>query len=326
MGLFSKTVKCAKCGAEFEKGFLSGATLCSHCELEESDQKILALNNRAFLEGFRKYYNEMPGKFKNPNVDFQAAGQNTERIIQKYAERSAFSEDLMNKAAFNYDEMTEDDCKLFVAIFRNAVLLSSGYSTLHPSFILSHAYPGVVLDFDTVFAAAYKPVYSIMLNTNAKEQAYAFYYFTNDPFVPALGMTAVINSTAGLFSFGSDKRNREDSVNEILNSTCHNLTYPVQNIKDLKKQVKNEGDVKGNISPDLMTALIEQAEKEKGIFNDILGAEKELYPGLQVLMRRSGFMTKDDAAVYIGSMDKAARKFWNPYFALGAPELLPLFY
>lgn len=326
MGLFSKTVTCAKCGAEFEKGFLSGGTLCPKCSLEETENKVLAGNAQAFRQGFEKYYKALPGKLKSQSVDIQAAIQNTERIIRKYAELSAFNQELMKKAACDYDKMNDNDCKLFTTIFRCSVLINQGFSTMHTSFILSHGYPGVILDFDQVFAAAYKPVTSALFNTTSKEETYAFYYFTNDPFVPGLGMTTVIGSTLGMFSFGSDKRNREESINKILASTCRNLTYPVQNIKDLKKQVKSEGTVKGSIPPDLMMALIEQAEKNRGVFDDTSETERELYPGMEVLINRNGFMTSEEAAVNIGAMDRDARNFWKPYFAASAPELLPLFH
>lgn len=325
MGLFSKTVTCAKCGAEFEKGLLSGGTLCPKCTVEETENKILAGNPQAFRQGFEKYYKALPGKFRNQNVNIQAAIQNTEQIIQKYAELSAFNDDLMDKAACYYDEMSEADRKLFVTIFRCSVLINQGFSTMHTSFILSHGYPGVILDLEKVFAAAYKPVNGALFNTGAKEETYAFYYFTNDPFVPALGMTMIIGSTRGSFSFGSDKRNREELINEILRSTCRNLTYPVQNIKDLKKQVKSEGTVKGNITPDNMMALIEQAEKNNGVFDDTKEMERELYPGIEVLMSRSGYMTGEEAADNIQTMDRDAQNFWKPYFAASAPEMMIFF-
>lgn len=322
MGLFTKKVNCAKCGAEFEKGMLSDAKLCPRCTLEETENNILAKNTQAFLQGFEKYYKEMPAKFKNANVDLRAALQSRDQIIRKYAD-DPFKDEEIDEAAANYDQMSDDECKVFAARLRSALLYNQGFSTLSNYFILSHAYPGLILDFDSVFAAAYKPINNFMINTNAKEQAYEFCFFTNDPFVPALGITIVIGSTLGLFSLGSDKRNREDSAKSMLTALCPNLTYPVVNIKDLKKQVKSEGTVKGNIAPDFMAALIDLAEKEKGFFSDISGVQRELYVGMEILMSRNGFFTTEEASDSIKTMfDKNALKFWKPYFANESPLLI----
>ncbi len=325
MGLFSKTVTCAKCGAEFEKGLLSGGTLCPRCSLEESENRMLAGNAQAFREGFLKYYKAMPGKFRNLNVDIQAAIQNTEQIIQKYASTYDFSQELIRKAVCNFEEMSEGVCTIFPLRFKSSIMYNKGFSTAHTSFILSHGYPGVILDFEKVFAAAYKPVDNFMINTDSKEQAYALYFFSNDPFVPALGMTVVVGSTLGAFSFGSDKRNREDTVKEMLKASCTALTYPIQTIKDLKKQIKSEGTVKGSIAPDFMMALVEQAEKEKGVMNDVEEVTRNLYSGMVILMKRNGFLTEEYAAADIDAMDRDAQNFWKPYFAVSAPELLHLF-
>ena len=49
-----------------------------------------------------------------------------------------------------------------------------------------------------------------------------------------------------LFELGKSKKTRKH-VTELFELICPNLTYPVQEIEIIKKQIKSEENVKGNI-------------------------------------------------------------------------------
>ena len=48
---------------------------------------------------------------------------------------------------------------------------------------------------------------------------------------------------------------------------CPNLTYPVQELKLLKKQIKSDKSVNGNIATKDMLSYISKARSGSGIFN-----------------------------------------------------------
>ena len=49
--------------------------------------------------------------------------------------------------------------------------------------------------------------------------------------------------------------------------TCPNLTYQVQDLKQLKKQLKEGGPIKGNIDQKKVMEFISSAMSDSGIFN-----------------------------------------------------------
>lgn len=91
---------------------------------------------------------------------------------------------------------------------------------------------------------------------------------------------------------------------------CPNLTYPVGEIKQLKKQIKQDAAVKGNIDIKFMLDQISSASVSSGIF-DTKKMHSDLYPGSIKMLDRIGYIPEEDVNVIL-RMDKMFnRNYWN---------------
>ena len=70
---------------------------------------------------------------------------------------------------------------------------------------------------------------------------------------------------------------------------CPNLTYPVGYIKQLKKAIKQDGAVKGNLEAKFMLDQISNASVSSGIF-DTKKMHSDLLPGSATMLDRIGFI------------------------------------
>jgi hypothetical protein len=87
--------------------------------------------------------------------------------------------------------------------------------------------------------------------------------FTNDPYIPVFPMIYV--GKLGFFEIMKSKKGRA-GVESMFETLCPNLTYPVQDIKKLKKQIKEEGIVKGNLTEKFMFDQMSNASAGTGLF------------------------------------------------------------
>jgi hypothetical protein len=87
--------------------------------------------------------------------------------------------------------------------------------------------------------------------------------FTNDPYVPVFPMLYL--GKVGFFEIMKSKKGRQ-GVSAMFELLCPNLTYPVCDLKQLKKQIKAEGTVRGNLNQKVMLDEISSATAGMGIF------------------------------------------------------------
>lgn len=83
------------------------------------------------------------------------------------------------------------------------------------------------------------------------------------------------------------------SVNALFEAMCPNLIYPVGDIKQLKKQIKQDGAVKGNIDKKFMMDQISSASVSSGIF-DTKKMHSDLYPGSTKMLDRIGYIPEEN--------------------------------
>lgn len=113
----------------------------------------------------------------------------------------------------------------------------------------------------------------------------------------------------GFFEIMKSKKGRQGVV-ELFESMCPNLTYPVQDLKMLKKQIKADGGVKGNIDQKMMLDRISDASISYGIFNT-KKMHSELYPSSADMLDQYGYI-QEDQINQILKMDKMFnRNYWN---------------
>jgi hypothetical protein len=96
----------------------------------------------------------------------------------------------------------------------------------------------------------------------------------------------------------------------MLELLCPNLTYPVQELKKLKKQIKADGSVKGNIDYKLMMDLFLMVESKSKVFDTKKMGHQTSIATLDMLAEH-GYMLEDDIKKLL-RMDKMfSSSFWQ---------------
>ncbi|MBR2283264.1 MAG: hypothetical protein IJ874_02440 [Ruminococcus sp.] len=316
MGLFkNKTVKCAKCGKEFEKGAFSGAKLCVECRMSELKDKQDSFSRELAEKAFAEYYKNLPKKFQKMPADVSVMIADRDRILEKYRSDDIVTAEEFMEAYANTEVWDDDKCMEFVRRVRKALMITNNRgSFIQGGFIVSHEYDGIVADFDEVFCVAL--VKGAKLFTDSLNDAYLCAMFTRNPYVPAIGLAFRPVVSSGLLTFES-KKNAEkmEIITKAMNVWCRNLEYPVMEVKELKKLVKKEGSVRGGaMDIDLMKALIDAAEGCGSPFYGIDSTMPEAMPyGIAYTITKYGYRSignlRDDLFV-----DKKGEKIWLSYF------------
>ena len=156
MGLFkNKTVKCAKCGKEFEKGAFSGAKLCVECRMSELKDKQDSFSRELAEKAFAEYYKNLPKKFQKMPADVSVMIADRDRILEKYRSDDIVTAEEFMEAYANTEVWDDDKCMEFVRRVRKALMITNNRgSFIQGGFIVSHEYDGIVADFDEVFCVA----------------------------------------------------------------------------------------------------------------------------------------------------------------------------
>lgn len=124
----------------------------------------------------------------------------------------------------------------------------------------------IVIDKADIFGIAYteEPNFEI-----PGDVCYRIVFFTNDPYVP---MFAVVSSCKKGFLKRADKAGMEEMLQQV-SAECNHLTYPICEMKELKKMVKSEGTVRGNIELKTMLKEIDNARAGIALFDVVKNIE-----------------------------------------------------
>lgn len=263
MGLFSKkTYTCKQCGREYEARINLGGGLCSECqaELKEMEKAV---------PGYSAYGVRMGKPYSTDEL--RAAVRHRDEILEKYRISDGISKENLKKAGDNYKKLSEDEARSVYqkAMHERIFIFRGAYLTSH--FIGLTDFEGTIVDMEDVFAAAYT---SVRLSKDATTESIMSVAFTNDPYIPVFAM--VTDGEVGLFSMKS--KSGRKNLEAIFSGLCPNLAYPVMELKELKKTVKEEGS-KGKISDADMLKYISDASSKTGLFtamfimDDLSGAD-----------------------------------------------------
>ncbi|MCR5782453.1 MAG: hypothetical protein K6G90_06905 [Clostridia bacterium] len=254
MGIFSKkTYVCECCGKEFEARSLLGRTLCNECEERE-------LAKYANISGYIEYSEKM----KMPDYTEQQKeeiAEHRDAILEKYRLTQGISMSELRDARYNYSNLSDSeaaDILMRSAKSAVSVTLGSGYTN---DFFVPTKFSRTVIDTEDVFAVGLVSDYKSSVDG---AEALMAVVFTNDPYIPAFPFYYL--AKLGFFEVVRSKKGRA-ATSLFFESMCPNLTYPVMDLKKLKKQIKNEGAVRGNIAYDRMMDIIQDANVLSGIFN-----------------------------------------------------------
>lgn len=313
MGFFEKTVNCAKCGKPFKKGFLSSDKLCEDCSWLELVENMKASGITRQKAGITQYYKDMPKKFRTMPADADTMLQARDQIFRKYQMDYEMNISVIRNAALKAGEWSDEEKTDFAFKVLNSVVNTQNkMSFMLNKFVISHLYDGVAVDADSVFAIALTK--NIFFNAKISEQPYLCALFTNDPYFPVIGMTFLPMTSKGFLALERTKnKERVANLQELLPKIFTNLTYPVMDMKDMKKLVKQEGKVRGSMDPAFMIELL-----DKGIsipFWSIDSAMPDHMPsGIAMSIQNYGYISTEDVFRWLGLNDPMLRMYWKPYF------------
>ena len=297
MGLFSKkTIVCEKCGKEYEARITIGAHICKDCSAKE---QLRLLNVCGYVEYAKKMRRP---EYTEEQLDEIA--KHRDAILEKYRMTEGISKEDLKNASDNYKNLTDEqaaDVLIRMANSSVTVTVGAGYSGY---FFVPTEFDRTVVDAEDVFAVGYT---SEGVLQEEKQEVILCAIFTNDPYIPAFPMLYV--GKLGFFEIMKSKKGRQ-GVKDLFESLCPNLKYPVQDLKHLKKQIKSEGTVNGNIGQQAMLDMISNASSGSGIFNtkDQIGILKPLS---SAMLDEYGYI-QDTEIDSIMKMDKMFnRRYWQ---------------
>lgn len=297
MGLFSKkTIVCEQCGKEYEARITMGIHLCSDC-LNRKMQK------EAAVLGYVDYARELSLPSYTENQLDEIQKRRTE-ILEKYKMEDGISRSELHEASEKYRRLSEEEVRNILVRISNSSISSTLGAAYNDYFFVPTLFDKMIVDTEDIFAVGYTKNKDIKVE---KQEVILCAVFTNDPYIPVFPM--VYLGQLGGFDFSKSKKGRE-SVKELFELICPNLTYPVDDLKNLKREIKGAEPVKGNIEKKDMLQYISKAELGVGIFNTKQLSDT-LLPGSSEMLDEYGYIQEDQINVIL-KMDKTLnRNFWN---------------
>lgn len=297
MGIFSKkTVRCEKCGKEYQVRITFGTQICDECVNRglQKKQNVRGYIDYAMCMGWQDYTEEQ--------LDQIDVHRN--QILEKYRQVQGISKSELQNASDNYKKLSDNQVSDILARIANSSITSTMGAAYSGCFFVPTAYEKTIVDVEDVFAVGYTNDYKLQEDG---QEIILCAVFTNDPYIPVFPMIYV--GKLGFFDVMKSKKGRQ-GVNDLFESICPNLQYPVQDLKNLKKQVKADGSVKGNIDLKFMLDRISDATSGVGIFNTN-EMHSDLYPSSAEMMDQYGYLQEQEIDQIL-HMDKMLnRNFWN---------------
>jgi len=308
MGFLSKkTVTCEKCGKEYELRIDIGRHLCPDCKAEEqraaAEERDRMEQKKANVRGYVEYA-ERYGWPKYTEEQLDQIAQHRDGILEKYRRMDGISRAELQEASDHYKKLTDEQAAdVLIRMSRSSVSSTLGAVYSGYFFVLTD-FTGVIVDSEDVFAVGFTTNYRL---ESTKSEVILCAAFTNDPYIPVLPL--VYLGKLGFFEIMKSKKGRA-GVAELFETICPNLTYPVQDLKKLKKQIKSEGTVKGDIDQKQMLDFISDAEYSSRIFDT-----KQMYSDLdsstETMLDKYGYIPEYQIDKIL-KMDKMFnRNYWK---------------
>lgn len=124
-------------------------------------------------------------------------------------------------------------------------------------------YDGVIIDADDVFAAVYATDYNLGTEKNRSENYVLWILFTNDIYMPVLPMVYVQSVS---FFDRLTKQKKNDYIS-VIEKCCHNLKYPICNLKYFEELVRAEHSIRGKIDKAFLLEQVYDATNQFGLFD-----------------------------------------------------------
>ncbi len=297
MGLFSKkTVTCERCGKEYQVRVTFGSYLCDECVERESAKQET-------VKGYVEYAKKMLWDAYTEEQLEQIA-EHRDQILEKYRQTQGISRAELTKASDNYKSLTDEQAEDILTRVAKSSISSTMGAAYSGYFFAPTQFEKTIVDAEDVFAVGYTK--DLKLDVS-KSEVILCAVFTNDPYIPVFPLVYV--GKLGFFEIMKSKKGRR-GVEVLFEAMCPNMTYIVQDIKNLKKQIKEEGKVRGGIEMKAMLDMISSVEAGWGIFNT-KKMYSDLTPTSAMMLDAYGYI-QEGQINQILRMDKMFnRKYWQ---------------
>ena len=300
MNLFSKkTLICKNCGKEIETRIALGEPICSECK------KRIA-GKRKQLAGYEQFHTRMGGlKVENyTEAELDEIAAHRDNVLEKIKQTDGISRAELKTAADNYKKLTDDQATDILSRVANASVmatLGAGYTS---KFFVPTGFDGTIVDVEDVFAVGYTGLNNV---SGLGDEVILCAIFTNDPYLYTFPM--IYWGKLGFFEIFKSKSGRR-GVKALFEALCPNLTYPVEELKQLMKEIKATGTVKGNIDFKKIIHEMDNASCGVGIYNykDLVDSIPE---ETAKMLDRCGYIHEDEINELMGMNKMFQRAYWK---------------
>jgi hypothetical protein len=297
MGLFSKkTITCERCGKEYQARITLGEHICDECsrKMYQKQENVMGYVSYAASMGWPDYTEEQLDRI----------AERRSGILEKYRQTQGITRDELMNVSDNYKKLTDNQVAEVLVKISHSTISSTMGAAYTGNFFVPTAFEKTIVDAEDVFAVGYTKNYKLQVDG---QEVILCAVFTNDPYIPVFPM--IYFGELGFFEVTKSKKGRA-GVSALFESICPNLTYPVEDLKQLKKQLKKEGTVKGNVDLKVMLDKISDAEISNGIFN-VKAMHSDLHYSSADMLDEYGYIQEKEINQIL-KMDKMFnRNYWN---------------
>lgn len=301
MGIFSKkTYVCEQCGKEFQKRINLNGNLCDQCINFEMNMKR---ELREAINGYCEYSEDVLRKSYTLD-EMRNIIEHRNELLEKFRHDNGISKKELMDVSENYKKLTDEQAKeVLIRVFRTTAKATMG-AVYTDRFFCPTYYDRMIVDAADVFAVGFTSDHKIQ---DGSKEVILCSIFTNDPYVPVFPMVYV--GEIGLFEISKSKKGRE-SVAALFESMCPNLTYPVGDIKQLKKQIKQEGMVRGKLDSKFVLEQISNASVSVGLF-DTTKMSSYISSATSNLLDSIGYIHEEQINSILKMEKMFNRNYWN---------------
>lgn len=311
MGLFSKKdYVCVKCGKKFQARLSPIDGLCDDCYNARESEKYTLIFQITGYDMYREDYKAGSQDFTPEEI--KAIISHRSEILEKYRMKDGISKEELRWASDNFKSLSEDEAIQIMMRVNNSMVTNTAGAAYTDNFFVLTNYERTIVDVKDIFAVCYCSDYNIKLVSN--DEVILCGVFTNDPYIPAFPV--VYSGKKGIFELTKSKGARQQ-IQEHFTTMCPNLTYPVCDVKEFKKMIKNETTIKGNIDKKELLEKIFEVSVSSGVFNtkdircDVLNSTSEM-------LEKAGYITVNEMNQILNMDCKVNRQFWNKVIELMA--------
>ncbi|MBQ7766306.1 MAG: hypothetical protein IJ397_05645 [Lachnospiraceae bacterium] len=228
-------------------------------------------------------------------------------ILERYRNPYAITRQEIEWAANNYKNLNEPQIIDILTRYGETAMRSADGLDFNRNATLFSltTFPGVIIDYEDVFAIGL--VSNVKVNKrNTRTDTVVCVMFTNDPYIPVFPIWYRYDLKLNEMMYSQQAR---IDIANAYQAVCPNLTYPITEVKELKKIIAQEPNIKGNISKEQMEKYLTDADYCSGIFDT---SEYECYVNYSVedLLESYGYVRGPVAEKTLGMGSKSTRDFW----------------